>query len=121
MAQADFSHQFLEAVARAGIAAGLTQIGVNHPYLSRAPAQGERPLLETILVGLALLVLGHLFGRGLADIDVGQPLEIGGSNLGVLKELWFEGCHGCAPAPSVPATGGKAAAVAAGLLHVELR
>src|SRR4051812_7936884 len=79
--QGDRGDQLLEAPALP-ILAGLPLVRVDDVDLRRPPAQGEGTLDEGILVLLALTVLVHLPGAGLADVDVSPALPVLGRDLG---------------------------------------
>jgi hypothetical protein len=78
---ADIAHQALKAFAVLARGARLTEVGIDHDDLLAMPAQGERPLLESVLTPCALGVLEHLAQRGLADIQIGLAFGVPGLNL----------------------------------------
>src|SRR6516225_632022 len=68
------------AVARGGGAAGLVLVDDNDPVGGPAPGDGQ--VTETTLEPGRFLVVRHLAGAGLADVDDGQSIEVDVEDLG---------------------------------------
>src|SRR5262249_47034640 len=72
--------QLLEAPP-AAVLARLPEVGVDDVHAVGRPPERRRPLGQGILVAPALRVVLDLLGAGLADVDVGAPLQVPGRDL----------------------------------------
>jgi hypothetical protein len=72
LAQPDLGDQSLEALTAVAGGARPSQILVDHQHPISRPAKSDGALGQMILQLGAFLVLAHLTGSGLADVDVGQ-------------------------------------------------
>ena len=75
-AHPDFGDEPLEAAAAFGAGAGQAEVVVDHGDLLDGPSERDRALPKVILAPRALRVLEHLAEGGLADVEVGGPLEV---------------------------------------------
>ena len=76
----DQGHEFLEALAARGGAAGAPEVGVDDPDLAGIPAGGPGAVLEVILEFQTLLIHQSLVRARLADVDDGEATEVGRLN-----------------------------------------
>jgi len=60
VAQSYFSYQFLETGSVGGASPGMTLVTINNHNSFERPAQGDGPLLKSILANGAFGVLKHL-------------------------------------------------------------
>jgi hypothetical protein len=90
--------QPLEARAALDRLAALAQVVVGDLDLAARPAQQDGPVAEGVLTGGGLLMLGHLLGGGLADVDDGCPVQAPGLEPGRGGRLKRGGGHDAPPA-----------------------
>ena len=90
LSETDLRDEVLEALPCTRLRAGTPEVLVDYDDLARRPAEALGLRRELVLALEALGVLAHLGERGLADIDVRVPLEMGGGDLA--RELARE-CH----------------------------
>src|SRR5215470_6846393 len=62
--------------------AALAQVVVDDHDLAAGPAQQDGPLGQGVLAGGRLLMIGHLLGGGLADVDDRRAIQVPGLELG---------------------------------------
>ena len=111
LAQPDLGDQALEPAALRGGRPRLAEVVVDHRDPLARPAQARGAVHQAILQLRALLVLAHLHGRGLADVDVGELGPVGGAH--AIRRPFRRAQHGAPPPISVAAGGPRLGPVAA--------
>ena len=125
MIETEFGEDVLEAVAALDRLSGASLVRVDDLDAIAGPAERDGHVGQGILARGRLLVLGHLLGTRLADIDDGFPIEMMVADLGGTQRqqvgrhddragrrggrrrsgVGFRGAHG--RPPSAPRTGGS--------------
>ena len=80
--EGDLGQEPLEAGPALDRLAAPAQVVVDGGDAIGRPAEGDGPAGQGILAGGGLLVIDHLLGRGLADVDEGRAVEVPGPELG---------------------------------------
>jgi hypothetical protein len=83
LAEADRGDQLLETGA-VTVRPREPLVAVDDQHPLRRPAQGDGALAQGVLALRALAVLEHLAQRALADVEVGEPLQVAGRHFQVL-------------------------------------
>ena len=82
MVEGDLGQEPLEAGPALDRLAALAQVVVDGGDAIGRPAEGDGAVGQGVLAGGGLLMVDHLLGRGLADVDEGRAVEVPGPELG---------------------------------------
>ena len=80
--EGDLGQEPLEAGPALDRLAALAQVVVDRRDAVAGPAEGDGAVGQGVLAGGGLLMVDHLLGRGLADVDEGRAVEVPGPELG---------------------------------------
>ena len=86
MIEAEFGQDVLEAEAPGGRLSAVPLVRIDDLDAVAGPAQGDGQVGEGILPRRRFLVVGHLLGAGLADVDDGFAVQMAVANLGGARE-----------------------------------
>ena len=86
VAQAHFGDQPLKSLPIGRRRARLPEVRVDDDDVLQRPAQGDGMLAQGVLPLGTLGILDHLAERGLADVEIGLPLQM--SRLDFLVDVW---------------------------------
>jgi hypothetical protein len=76
LAKPHIGHQLLEVLAAGGVLRREALISVDHGNLIRLPAQFPQPLPQRTLVDGALVMMAHLLGIRLSQVDHGLAIQV---------------------------------------------